>query len=152
MRIGLLTSYAPVRRHADLAGAIASGVCLLHCLVTPVALSLSPSLVSYLPGDAWFHRVLAGGIVLLGAAAFVPGYRIHRQRPLLALIAIGMALILTVAWSGESLSRLAELGLSISGSLMLVTAHLLNRSFCRQCHRCHDEDTCHTTGANIGRG
>lgn len=146
MRIGLLSSYTPVRRHADLVGAMASGVCLLHCLLTPVVLSLSPSFVSYLPGDAWFHRVLAVGIVLLGAAAFVPGYRIHRQRPLLALIAVGMALILSVAWSGASLSRMAELGLSVSGSLMLVTAHLLNRSFCRQCHHCDDEDACHTTG------
>jgi hypothetical protein len=146
MRIGVLTSHAPLRRHADLAGAAASGVCLLHCLLTPVALSLFPSLISYLPGDAWFHRVLAAGIILLGGAAFVPGYRLHRQRPLLALIAFGMALILTVAWSGETLGRPAELGLSISGSLMLVTAHLLNRSFCKQCHHCEKSDECHTTG------
>ncbi len=146
MRSGLLSSHAPVRRHADLAGAMASGICLLHCLLTPFALSLFPSLVSYLPGDAWFHRVLAAGIVLLGAAAFVPGYRLHRQRPLLALIALGMALILSVAWCGETLGRTAELGLSLSGSLMLVTAHLLNHSFCRACRRCDHEDTCHTSG------
>ncbi|HMF54548.1 MAG TPA: MerC domain-containing protein [Edaphobacter sp.] len=146
MRIRTLSSHTHLRRHADLAGAAASGVCLIHCLLTPVVLSLFPSLISYLPGDAWFHRVLAAGIVLLGAAAFVPGYRLHRQRPLLVLIGVGIALILTVAWSGETLGRATELGLSVSGSVMLVTAHLLNRSFCRQCHTCEESESCHTTG------
>lgn len=140
------TSTAHLRRHADLAGATASGLCLVHCLLTPIAISVFPNLVSYLPGDAWFHRALAAGIVLLGAAAFVPGYRIHRRKLLLALVATGIALILTVAWTGESMNRETELALSIPGSLMLVTGHLLNRSFCRQCHSCDDSEACNTTG------
>jgi MerC mercury resistance protein len=139
------SSTAHLRRHADLAGATASGLCLVHCLLTPVVISLFPSAIPYLPGDAWFHRALAAGIILLGAAAFVPGYRIHRRKPLLALIGAGIAFILTVAWTGESMSRATELTLSISGSLMLVTAHLLNRSFCRQCHSCTDSEPCQTT-------
>ena len=144
----LVSSTAHLRRHADLAGATASGICLVHCLLTPVAISLFPNVVPYLPGDAWFHRALAAGIVLLGSAAFVPGYRIHRRKPLLALIATGIALILTVAWTGETMIRTTELALSIPGSLMLVTAHLLNRSFCRQCSSCTDSEACHSTGLN----
>lgn len=68
----LLSSQAYVRRHADLAGAAASGVCLVHCLLTPVLISLAPDLLPYLPGDVWFHRTLAVGIILLGAVAFFP--------------------------------------------------------------------------------
>jgi hypothetical protein len=140
------SSAAHLRRHADLAGATASAVCLVHCLLTPLAISLFPNIIPYLPGDALFHRVLALSIVLLGAAAFIHGYLIHRRRPLLALVAAGMTLILTVAWAGESMNRTCELLLSIPGSLMLVAAHLLNRSFCRQCTTCAERpEACHTT-------
>jgi hypothetical protein len=134
------------RHHADVAGATASFVCMIHCLATPVALSLFPDLVRYLPGDASFHRLLAVTIVLFGFAGFVPGYRVHRRKPLLALIAVGMVLVLMVAWSGEGMNRMLELVLSVGGSMLLVTAHLLNRSFCRQCHVCSDAPgSCQTT-------
>lgn len=139
-------SAAHLRRHIDIAGATASTVCLVHCLLTPVAISLFPNIIPYLPGDTLFHRVLALGIVLLGAAAFIPGYLIHRRRRLLALIATGMSLILAVAWAGESMNRILELLLSVPGSMMLVTAHLLNRSFCHQCITCTEHPgACHTT-------
>jgi hypothetical protein len=86
----------------------------------------------------------------MGAAAFFPGYRLHRRKALLALIATGMSLILIVAWSGEALSRATELSLSLPGSGMLIAAHMLNRSFCRQCRACIPSDTCHTTHVSSG--
>lgn len=141
----LNSSHAHLRRHADFAGAAASSVCLIHCLLTPVLISFFPELIPYLPGEAGFHRALAIGIVLLGGAAFIPGYRVHRRNSLLALIGAGISLILIVAWCGEALSQAFELVLSVSGSLMLVGAHLLNRSFCRQCHSCKDTPLCQTT-------
>jgi len=119
---------------------------MVHCLLTPVVISLFPDIIPYLPGDASFHRLLAVGIVLFGFVGFVPGYMVHRRKPLLALIGIGMCLILVVAWSGEGLNRALELVLSVGGSLLLVAAHLLNRSFCRECRICKDDpDNCHTT-------
>jgi hypothetical protein len=137
---------APLHRHADTAGVTASVLCLIHCLATPVIISLFPDIIPYLPGDAWFHRLLAVGILLCGLAGFVPGYRIHRRRSLLALIVAGITLILVVACSGEGLNRNTELVLSVTGSLLLVTAHLLNRSFCLQCRACSDSaQACATT-------
>lgn len=119
---------------------------MVHCLLTPVVISLFPDIVPYLPGDASFHRWLAIGIVLFGFAGFVPGYTVHRRKPLLALIGVGMCLVLAVAWSGEGLNRTAELALSVVGSTLLVMAHLLNRSFCRQCRLCKEASrNCHTT-------
>ena len=145
MSFPLSSSQTGLRRHADLAGATASGVCLIHCLLTPLLISLDPDLLPYLPGDVWFHRALAVGIVVLGAIAFIPGYLIHRRKALLFPIIGGMTLILLVACSGETLSQPVELTLNISGSVLLVAAHLLNRSFCRQCHSCSDSVECHTT-------
>ena len=74
----LYSSQTHLRRHADLAGVTASGVCLIHCLLTPFLVSLAPDLLPYLPGDVWFHRALAVGIILVGAVAFFPGYLLHR--------------------------------------------------------------------------
>jgi len=140
-------SIARLHSHADVAGATASTVCLIHCLLTPVVISLFPSIIRYLPGETGFHRLLAVGIVLFGLAGFLPGYLVHRRKSLLALIATGIALILIVAWSGDGLNRVLECTLSVTGSAMLVTAHLLNRSFCRQCRTCRQDDAgpCHTT-------
>lgn len=119
---------------------------MVHCLHTPIVISLFPDIIPYLPGDTSFHRWLAIGIVLLGFAGFVPGYRQHRRKSLLALIGIGMCLILFVAWKGESLHLAMELVLSVAGSMLLVTAHLLNRSFCRQCRTCKEgPNKCHST-------
>jgi MerC mercury resistance protein len=119
---------------------------MVHCLLTPIVISLFPQIIPYLPGDASFHRWLAVGIVLFGFAGFIPGYIVHRRKPLLALIGIGMALILVVAWKGENFNLALELLLSVGGSMLLVTAHLLNRSFCRHCRTCKEAlDHCHTT-------
>jgi hypothetical protein len=144
MEIHDTPSLAPLRRHADLVGVSVSAICLIHCLATPIAISIFPGVIEYLPGDVRFHRALSVCIVLLGALAFIPGYRIHRRKPLLALIGAGMLLILTVAWEGGGMRSASELALSIPGSLMLVTAHLLNRTFCRQCDSC-DSKKCSTT-------
>lgn len=145
MEILASSSMTHLRRHADVAGTFASGLCLIHCLLTPVAISLFPGILPWLPGDAWFHRALALGIVLLGAAAFAPGYRVHRRRSLVALVGAGTSLIVAVAWCGETLPHSVELALSVPGSLMLVTAHLLNRSFCRSCEPCRTSRTCNAT-------
>jgi hypothetical protein len=145
MGSSLTSSRAYLRHHADVAGAAASGVCLIHCLLTPLIVSLFPGLIPYLPGDAGFHRMLAVGIVLLGALAFIPGYRLHRRRSLLAMIGLGMAFILVVAWQSGRLGVASELLLSIPGSLTLIGAHLLNRTFCRQCKQCEHSAVCETT-------
>ncbi len=138
-------SHAHLHGHADLAGAAASTLCLIHCLLTPVAIGFFPAVFAYLPGDTTFHRLLAAILVLVGAVSFIPGYRLHRRKPILAMIATGIPLILIVAWKGDSLGW-EELVFSVAGSLLLVAAHLLNRSFCHQCLACIQVgEACRTT-------
>ena len=145
MKTLALSPLAKLHRHADTAGAFASGLCVIHCILTPFVISLSPSLLPWLPGDARFHRTLAVLIVLIGITSFVPGYRVHRRRVLLVPIAVGVALVLSVAWQGEQLQGATELTLSITGSLLLIAAHLANRSFCRSCLHCKTAATCQST-------
>lgn len=139
------SAMAHLRRHADHTGTAASTLCLVHCLLTPMLVSIFPGVLSVLPGDSLVHRILACVVVSAGTIAFIPGYRIHRQPLVLMMVAMGTPLILTVAWCERLLPQRIALLLSISGSLILITAHLLNRSFCITCNSCKDTDACQTT-------
>lgn len=131
-----------LRRHADHAGTAASALCAVHCLLTPLLAGFYPAFLRLLPGDALFHRTLAVAIVIAGAIAFIPGYRLHRRLWPAALALLGITFTLAVAWFGESMPSMLELFVSIPGSVMLVTAHIANRTFCRRCETCKDSPSC----------
>jgi hypothetical protein len=130
------------RAKADMVGMGLSGLCMVHCLVFPLIVSFSPSILRELPGDDVTHRVLAIGIALAGGLAFRSGYKVHRKGWILALFLLGIALISAAAALGEAvLSAYGETGITVCGSLLLITAHWCNRSFCNSCavDSCHQE-------------
>ncbi len=137
-----LKSAKVVRAKADMVGMGLSGLCMVHCLVFPLLVSFAPAILSGLPGDDMTHRVLAIGIALAGALAFRSGYKVHRKGWILALFLLGIALISAAAALGESaLSAYGETGITVCGSVLLITAHWCNRSFCNSCavDSCHQE-------------
>lgn len=122
------------RTIADFWGMALSLLCLIHCLLLPVLLSFAPELLRSLPGDDATHRMLMPLVGLVGWIAFRGGYRLHRKRRVLVMFFVGVILITIPAILGESiLSVTGEIGITICGSLLLVTAHWVNRSFCRSC-------------------
>ena len=145
-----------VRAKADMIGMGLSGLCMVHCLVFPLLISFAPPILRELPGDDVTHRVLAIGIALAGGLAFRSGFKVHRKGWILALFLLGIALISTAAALGEPvLSPYGETGITVCGSLLLITAHWCNRSFCHSCavDGCHQQpsetnDTCNQTGAS----
>jgi hypothetical protein len=137
-----LKSAKVVRAKADIVGIGLSGLCMVHCLVFPLLVSFSPAILRGLPGDDATHRVLAIGIALAGGLAFRSGYKVHRKGWILALFLLGIALISAAAALGEAvLSAYGETGITVCGSLLLITAHWCNRSFCNSCavDGCHEE-------------
>jgi MerC mercury resistance protein len=145
-----------VRAKADMVGIGLSGLCMVHCLIFPLLVSFAPAILRELPGDDVTHRVLAIGIALAGGLAFRSGYKVHRKGWILALFLLGIALISTPAALGEPvLSAYGETGITVCGSLLLITAHWCNRSFCHSCtvDSCHQEgsvtnDACNETDAS----
>lgn len=77
----------------DQIGVWTSTLCVIHCLLTPVVLSLSTVSAHFLPSEERTHRTLAVVITALGAIALVKGYRRHRSWRVLALMAVGLAFI-----------------------------------------------------------
>jgi MerC mercury resistance protein len=135
-----------VRAKADIVGMSLSGLCMIHCLVFPLLVSFAPAILRELPGDDATHRVLAIVIAFAGGLAFRSGYKVHRKGWILALFLFGIALIAAAATVGEPvLSAYGEAGITVCGSLLLITAHWCNRSFCRSCavDSCHQEHPDH---------
>ena len=126
----------------DRLGVIASAACFIHCLLTPIVLSLSVVSAHFLPSEERTHRVLAVFVASFGALAFIQGYRLHRKRIVPSLMAIGISLIFFAAWWGDRFpTHAAEVLVTLSGSCFMIAAHRMNHTFCKACERC-EADRC----------
>jgi len=109
-----------------------SGLCALHCLLMPVALSLLPMWSTLQAVHAWVHPAL---LVLMLP---VVGGALHRARHTghvgtAALLGLGF-LTLVAAWWGHDLWGAAgeRIG-TVAGSALLIAGHVLNWRRHRAC-------------------
>jgi len=125
---------------ADNLGICASALCVVHCIVTPVLLSVSAVFAHFIPGEETTHRALAVGVAGLGAIALIKGFRTHGRRRILGLMALGLGFIFAGAFYGDRLpSHGYEVVVTMTGSLLMITAHRMNHTFCSNCRRCTHE-------------
>ena len=122
---------------ADRVGIAASTLCFLHCLATPVLLSLSAVSMHFLPSEERTHRALAIGVTLIGVMALGFGYSRHRRKTSLALAGLGVTLIFLGAFFGNRLPfHWQEVVITLAGSCFMIVAHRLNHTFCNSCKSC----------------
>ena len=113
-----------------------SARCFVHCVLTPVVLSMFAVSAHYMPSEEKIHRALAVAVAAIGAFAILSGYRKHRRARVLWLMGAGLALIFAGAYWGDLLpSHGAEVMTTLAGSSLMIAAHLFNHTFCRKC-RC----------------
>jgi uncharacterized membrane protein YfcA len=121
----------------DRVGMVASAACFIHCLLTPIVLSLLAVYAHFLPSEEHTHRVLAVFVAVIGALSLLIGYRKHKRLSVLFLMAAGLLAIFAGAFYGDRLpSHWAEVLVTLSGSLCLICAHQRNHTFCRSCEDC----------------
>jgi len=103
----------------------------------PLVFAFAPTLAHFIPGDEMVHRFLAFLVVGAGLPSFVIGFRKHKRTLALAVGFSGMGIILGAFILGDRFgSHGAEIGVTMLGSLLLTTAHVTNRTFCRRCNQC----------------
>lgn len=108
----------------DLFGVCLSGLCLLHCLFTPLLLALGGvGLIGSWLGSEWVHYLLLAPISLLLVWSLPLSWVRHRNIKPLLIGGIGFSLLITSLFVPES----AEPILAVLASLILIAAHLLNR-------------------------
>lgn len=114
-------------------GMAASALCIAHCVLMPLAIGLIPAVgLSVLAGEET-HRFLVLGMTGIAALSFGLGYPMHHRKQVLGLMAAGLGLLVWAVFSDGRLSEAWETGFTIVGGLVMVSAHWLNRSFCRSC-------------------
>lgn len=126
----------------DNVGMGVSGICIVHCLFTPVALVA----LHFLPlGDTplggtpllealhhWIHPVLALMIVPVTLLAMWVGFRQHRKLSILLPLVVGLVIVLTTSWfAHEGLYPVAETEFNFLGSGLLIIGHWWNRQTCK---------------------
>jgi hypothetical protein len=104
-----------------------SALCVVHCVFTPLALVLLPSLTALGLGDEAFHRLLLFLVLPSSGLALTLGCRRHKDLAVLAAGASGLGL-LVAATLAEDLER----GLTVLGSVVLSLGHIRNFLHCRK--------------------
>ncbi|MFN0069783.1 MAG: MerC domain-containing protein [Limisphaerales bacterium] len=117
------------RPAADVAGAIASGACALHCAAMPFAAMVLPAAAARVFAGEGVHALLAGLVVATSLAAFVPGWLRHGDLRVWKWALAGLGLILFARLAGTAdLGVAGEALVTTAGGGLLLVAHRLNHS------------------------
>ena len=107
----------------DQLGAICSGLCIVHCLVTPIILALGVTgIVTTIFTTELFHLFLVIPVSLLLLLTFIQSYKEHGTSVHLLAGLLGIAFLI----SALVLNEQYEATLTIIGGTLLVTYHMLN--------------------------
>lgn len=108
----------------DLLGVCLSGLCILHCLFTPVLLALGGvGMIGSWLGSEWVHYLLLAPISLILVWSLPLSWIKHRNTKPLLIGGLGFSLLLISLFVPES----AEPVIAVFAGLILIAAHLLNR-------------------------
>lgn len=110
-----------------------SGLCLIHCLALPLALSLLPVLAGGALGDHRFHQWLLAVILPTSVLALTLGCRRHGAWRVLMLGSAGLAVLAFAAFGHDLADLSLDQGrvLTVFGGLLVATGHVLNFRRCR---------------------
>lgn len=117
-------------RHAhppiDRLGALASSACAVHCVLGAV---LPEALAAFGLGALFGHEAewsLTLAAIFFAATALILGFRKHRSRLVVSLLAAGIATLVLARLLEESAGETFGIALSLLAGVVLVAGHLLN--------------------------
>lgn len=112
---------------------ILSGVCLVHCLIAPVLVTLLPifSMTAFVE-DLLFHKILLWLVLPTSVVALFLGCRKHKQWLIVGTGVLGMAILVAVAlfgheWFGHTGEKIA----TSVGGMVLALSHYFNFRACQ---------------------
>jgi dUTPase len=119
-------------RSADRAAIGLSLLCVVHCMLVPVAIALIPTVTLFGLEDEWFHRVLLVVVLPLSVFALSSGLRRHNSKSVLAIGLVGLTLLIVAALAGHDLvGETGERLLTLLGSFLVAVSHLRNFRLCQ---------------------
>lgn len=118
-----------------------SGACLLHCLLTPILVTMLPIFsLTALVEDALFHQLMLWLVLPTSLLALFLGCRKHKQWHIVGTGATGMIILVIVAFLGHDLfGETGEKVVTSIGGMILALSHFLNYRAC-QSITCSDKN------------
>ena len=108
-----------------------SAACAVHCLATPLMLTLPGALGAVLGNEA-FHRWILTVALPMSVVAIFLGCRQHRRPHVIALAVLGLGAMLAAVLIGhEVLTDRGERVLTLVGAGVLMISHWRNARLCR---------------------
>ena len=98
-----------------------SGLCLIHCLVLPLAVAFLP-LAGVVAEAEWVHQLFVAAAIPLSGWAILRSQHMQGRAVFILLAVAGIALLAAAAFV-ESLHDL-ETPLTVIGALLLASAHI----------------------------
>jgi hypothetical protein len=110
-----------------------SGVCLVHCLLAPVLITLLPIVSSSsLVEDILFHQLMLWAVLPTSIIALFLGCRKHKQFMIAVPGIVGISILVAVAFFGHAWFGIVGEKVATSiGGLVLALSHYLNYRACQ---------------------
>ena len=117
----------------DKFGILLSGVCMVHCLVTPVLMTLVPILsLNAWVEDFLFHQLMLWLVIPTSCVALLLGCRKHKNVSIVVTGIVGITVLLFVAFFGHDLlGESMEKWVMTIGGFIVATSHYLNFRACQ---------------------
>ncbi len=107
--------------------------CAAHCLLLPALLAFTPTLAATVFANENFHLWLLLAVIPTSLIALTLGCRQHRNHSVLALGAVGIALMCLAAILGHDLlGEITEKTLTLTGASLIAIGHIKNYQWCQQ--------------------
>ena len=126
---------------SDKAAISLSFLCLVHCLVLPLAVVLMPAMAALPLQDEMFHLWMVFAVVPISVYALTLGCRNHERYQLLLIGGLGLVVLLSAAllghdWLGEQLEKT----FTVIGAVTIAFAHMWNYRLCQRENDCGCSD------------
>ncbi|MBT5702927.1 MAG: MerC domain-containing protein [Gammaproteobacteria bacterium] len=127
------------RKYMDTAAVVLSGVCMMHCLALPIALTILPIVNVTLLDESTFHLIMMVVILPISVIALTIGCRQHKDKLTLTLGSVGLLILtLTAIFGHDLLGLTGERIVTSIGGLILAAAHIQNYLCCRNDDCAHE--------------
>ncbi len=123
----------------DKIGICASGLCLVHCLATPILLLVFPTLKITLADNHLFHEIFAVIVVSSILLAVYPHCKRHGHTDIIAIAFAGVAFVLSGLFMHDLPLAISHT-ITIIGSILLIIAHVKNMKV--RHGKCESDNTC----------
>ena len=107
----------------DQLGAMCSGLCIVHCLVTPIILAVGASgIVATIFTTELFHQLLVIPVLVLLLLTLIQTYKERAVSVHILIGVVGMSLLIAALVLNEQYEEM----LTIIGGVLLITYHVFN--------------------------